>query len=75
MLIDNGKSLVPFWLVAAAGRPSEEVRLDSGATVRSRSRPGAPTVWMRQASSPIAAIRHACSGAEAKCRCASLVIA
>ena len=30
MLIDNGKSLVPFWLVAAAGRPSEEVRLDSG---------------------------------------------
>ena len=30
MLIDNGKSLVPFWLVAAAGRPTEEVRLDSG---------------------------------------------
>jgi uncharacterized protein len=29
MLIDNGKSLVPFWLVAAAGRPSDEVRLDS----------------------------------------------
>jgi predicted TIM-barrel fold metal-dependent hydrolase len=29
MLIDNGKSLVPFWLVAAAGRPTEEVRLDS----------------------------------------------
>ena len=28
MLIDNGKSLVPFWLVAAAGRPTEEVRLD-----------------------------------------------
>src|SRR4051812_24843656 len=30
MLIDNGESLVPFWLVAAAGRPTEEVRLDSG---------------------------------------------
>jgi predicted TIM-barrel fold metal-dependent hydrolase len=30
MLIDGGKSLVPFWLVAAAGRPSEEVRLDTG---------------------------------------------
>jgi len=30
MLIDNGKSLVPFWLVAAAGRPSQDVRLDSG---------------------------------------------
>ena len=30
MLIDNGKSLVPFWLVAAAGRPTEEVRLDTG---------------------------------------------
>jgi predicted TIM-barrel fold metal-dependent hydrolase len=30
MMIDNGKGLVPFWLVAAAGRPSEEVRLDSG---------------------------------------------
>jgi uncharacterized protein len=29
MLIDNGKSLVPFWLVAAAGRPTEQVRLDS----------------------------------------------
>jgi predicted TIM-barrel fold metal-dependent hydrolase len=29
MLIDNGKSLVPFWLVAAAGRPTDEVRLDS----------------------------------------------
>ena len=28
--LDNGKSLVPFWLVAAAGRPTEEVRLDSG---------------------------------------------
>jgi predicted TIM-barrel fold metal-dependent hydrolase len=28
MLIDNGKSLVPFWLVAAAGRPTDEVRLD-----------------------------------------------
>jgi predicted TIM-barrel fold metal-dependent hydrolase len=32
MLIDNGQSLVPFWLVAAAGRPTEEVRLDSGRT-------------------------------------------
>jgi uncharacterized protein len=32
MLIDNGKSLVPLWLVAAAGRPTEEVRLDSGKT-------------------------------------------
>lgn len=30
MLIDNGKSLVPFWLAAAAGRPVEEVRLDTG---------------------------------------------
>jgi predicted TIM-barrel fold metal-dependent hydrolase len=30
MLIDNGKSLVPFWLVAAAGRPTEEIRLDTG---------------------------------------------
>lgn len=30
MLIDGGKSLVPFWLVAAAGRPAEEVRLDMG---------------------------------------------
>src|SRR5690348_3540099 len=32
MLIDNGQSLVPFWLVAAAGRPTEEVRLDSHKT-------------------------------------------
>jgi predicted TIM-barrel fold metal-dependent hydrolase len=32
MLIDNGKSLVPYWLVAAAGRPSDEVVLDSGRT-------------------------------------------
>jgi predicted TIM-barrel fold metal-dependent hydrolase len=32
MLIDNGKSLVPLWLVAAAGRPTDEVRLDSGKT-------------------------------------------
>jgi predicted TIM-barrel fold metal-dependent hydrolase len=30
MLIDNGQSLVPMYLVAAAGRPAEEVRLDSG---------------------------------------------
>ncbi|HEX5096076.1 MAG TPA: amidohydrolase, partial [Acidimicrobiia bacterium] len=30
MLIDNGATLVPFWLVAAAGRPTEEVRLDTG---------------------------------------------
>ena len=30
MLIDGGKSLVPYWLVAAAGRPTEEVRLDTG---------------------------------------------
>jgi predicted TIM-barrel fold metal-dependent hydrolase len=30
MLIDNGQSLVPYWLVAAAGRPADEVRLDSG---------------------------------------------
>lgn len=30
MLIDNGASLVPFWLVAAAGRPTETVRLDNG---------------------------------------------
>ena len=28
MIIDNGQSLVPFWLVAAAGRPTEEIRLD-----------------------------------------------
>jgi predicted TIM-barrel fold metal-dependent hydrolase len=32
MLIDNGQSLVPLWLVAAAGRPTEEVRLDSHKT-------------------------------------------
>jgi uncharacterized protein len=32
MLIDNGQSLVPFWLVAAAGRPTDEVRLDSHKT-------------------------------------------
>ena len=32
MLIDNGQSVVPYWLVAAAGRPTEEVRLDSGRT-------------------------------------------
>jgi predicted TIM-barrel fold metal-dependent hydrolase len=32
MLIDNGQSLVPYWLVAAAGRPTDEVRLDSGRT-------------------------------------------
>src|SRR6185503_7627116 len=25
MLIDNGQSLVPYWLVAAAGRPTAEV--------------------------------------------------
>src|SRR4051794_41930832 len=30
MLIDGGKSLVPYWLVAAAGRPAEEGRLDTG---------------------------------------------
>ena len=30
MLIDGGKSLVPYWLVAAAGPPAEEVRLDTG---------------------------------------------
>jgi predicted TIM-barrel fold metal-dependent hydrolase len=30
MLIDNGKSLVPFWLTAAAGRPADEIRLDMG---------------------------------------------
>ncbi|GIU87397.1 MAG: amidohydrolase [Acidimicrobiia bacterium] len=30
MVIDNGQSVVPMWLVAAAGRPAEEVRLDSG---------------------------------------------
>ena len=34
MLIDNGQSLVPYWLVAAAGRPADEVRLDSGTRVR-----------------------------------------
>jgi predicted TIM-barrel fold metal-dependent hydrolase len=32
MLIDNGQSLVPLWLVAAAGRPTDEVRLDSHKT-------------------------------------------
>ena len=35
MLIDNGQSLVPYWLVAAAGRPADEVRLDSGRRSRS----------------------------------------
>src|ERR1700730_2304911 len=30
MLIDGGKSLVPYWLGAGAGRASEEVRLDTG---------------------------------------------
>jgi predicted TIM-barrel fold metal-dependent hydrolase len=30
MLIDNGKTLLPYWLVAAAGRDTETVRLDSG---------------------------------------------
>ena len=30
MIVDNGQSLVPMWLVAAAGRPTEEVRLDTG---------------------------------------------
>src|SRR3954454_12513079 len=32
MMIDNGQSLVPLWLVAAAGRPTDEVRLDSHKT-------------------------------------------
>src|SRR5581483_4857356 len=32
MLIDNGQSLVPFWLVAAAGRPADEVRLETNTT-------------------------------------------
>ena len=40
MLIDNGQSLVPYWLVAAAGRPSEEVRLDSGRTFAELHRGG-----------------------------------
>jgi uncharacterized protein len=40
MLIDNGQSLVPFWLVAAAGRPTEEVRLDSGKTFAELHRGG-----------------------------------
>jgi len=40
MLIDNGQSLVPFWLVAAAGRPTEEVRLDSGKTFADLHRGG-----------------------------------
>jgi predicted TIM-barrel fold metal-dependent hydrolase len=40
MLIDNGQSLVPFWLVAAAGRPAEEVRLDSGKTFAELHRGG-----------------------------------
>ena len=30
MIVDNGQSLVPMWLVAAAGRPTEEIRLDTG---------------------------------------------
>jgi predicted TIM-barrel fold metal-dependent hydrolase len=30
MLVDNGQSLVPMWLVAAAGRPADEIRLDGG---------------------------------------------
>ncbi len=40
MLIDNGQSLVPYWLVAAAGRPTEEVRLDSGKTFADLHRGG-----------------------------------
>jgi uncharacterized protein len=32
MVIDNGSTMVPMWLIAAAGRPSEEVRLDTGHT-------------------------------------------
>ena len=40
MLIDNGQSLVPYWLVAAAGRPTEEVRLDSGRTFAELHRGG-----------------------------------
>ena len=40
MLIDNGQSLVPYWLVAAAGRPADEVRLDSGRTFSELHRGG-----------------------------------
>ena len=40
MLIDNGQSLVPYWLVAAAGRPADEVRLDSGRTFAELHRGG-----------------------------------
>lgn len=40
MLIDNGQSLVPLWLVAAAGRPTDEVRLDSGRTFAELHRGG-----------------------------------
>ena len=40
MLIDNGQSLVPFWLVAAAGRPSDEVVLESGKTFAELHRGG-----------------------------------
>ena len=39
MLIDNGQSLVPYWLVAAAGRPTEEVRARERQDVR-RAAPG-----------------------------------
>jgi uncharacterized protein len=28
MVIDNGQAIVPLWLVAAAGRPADEVRFD-----------------------------------------------
>src|SRR4029079_2148314 len=47
MLIDNGKSLVPFWLVAAAGRPSEEVRLDSHKRFAELWRRGGDAVALR----------------------------
>ena len=40
MLIDNGQSLVPYWLVAAAGRPTEEVVLESGKTFAELHRGG-----------------------------------
>ncbi len=40
MIVDNGQSLVPMWLVAAAGRPTEEVRLDTGKTFADLHRGG-----------------------------------
>jgi predicted TIM-barrel fold metal-dependent hydrolase len=40
MLIDNGQSMVPYWLVAAAGRPADEVRLEGQHTFEELHRGG-----------------------------------